>query len=556
MRPTTLGIVGLTCALSGCADKPYNPNGPAVDPNAPVIHITSPSRGTIAGDVQTVTVTGTATDDVSVASVTVNDLPAQLAGDGTWSVTVPVVAGTNLLHAVAKDGSGNEGKVSRAVYAGPMSPIAMSVPSAITTTLSAQTFAAIGKGAGNFITGGDLASLLSADNPVVDVGGGPDCLYGQGSITSFTVGGAAISLVPQDGGLALDGELDNVDVGMHLDYAAACISGSRDITISATHVSVKGNLAIGVASGAFSIGLDNPDVTLTGFDLELGGIPGAVVDLLDLNDAMGPILGWATEKFVVPMLSSSLSSFANTTQTVQVLNTMVDISVKPSQVTFSDQGGVLELDTSLRAHGDDMSPGFVDVANQLPAMDLSHGFQLAVAANAANQLLASMWAAKGLDDTLDLTSGPYGDIGQLFDSVELAASVPPFVDASSGNGLVLTVGDLTASFKNGDQLATEVAINAQVDLKVENDQTGALRFDVGTPTTYVDILDASDGVEGANQLSNAQFEAITSFALSRIIAVGSGTVGAIPLPTVAGVSVTSLTIGEQTGYLVVDGQVQ
>jgi hypothetical protein len=49
---------------------------------------------------------------------------------------------------------------------------------------------------------------------------------------------------------------------------------------------------------------------------------------------------------------------------------------------------------------------------------------------------------------------------------------------------------------------------------------------------------------------------IASFALSRVIAIGSGAIGAIPLPALGGVAVTDLTIAEQTGYLVVDGNVQ
>ena len=48
-------------------------------------------------------------------------------------------------------------------------------------------------------------------------------------------------------------------------------------------------MTIGVGSGEFAIALVSPNVKLTNFDLELGGIPGAVVDLLDLNDAIGPI---------------------------------------------------------------------------------------------------------------------------------------------------------------------------------------------------------------------------------------------------------------------------
>ena len=535
--------------VAGACDNAYDPDAPAIDPNAPKVHIVTPALGTIAGDVHTVTVSGTSTDDTAVTSVTVNDVPATLAADGSWTATVPVKAGTNLLHAIAKDAQGNAGKESRAVVAGPMADLAQQVPQAITATLSAQTFAAIGKGTAGFLTSGDLAPMLGTA-PVLDLGGGPDCLYAQAWITSVTFGGADVTLAPQDGGLWLDVELDQANIGMHLEYAAACVNGSRDITVGASHISVSGNMTVGVAGNDFDIHLDNPNVNITGFNVELGGIPGAIVDMLSLDTAMGPILGWATEKFVVPMLNKSLAGL-NNTKTMDVLGTMVDISIKPDDIQFSSAGAIVVLDTSLRAHGD--SGTFVFTDNTVPAMDLSHGFQMAVADDAANQLFTSLWSAKGLDKTLDLKNGSYGEVGKLYDSVEISAAVPPFVDAS-GKGLVLTVGDLIATFKNGGQVVTKVAVNATVDLQVVNAQTGGIRFDVGTPTTYVDVLD--EGVEGANQLSNSEFEAIASFALSRVIAVGSGSVGAIPLPSVGGVSVQNLTIGEQTGYLVVDGEVQ
>jgi hypothetical protein len=557
MRTTYLALATIYVGIVGvaaCSDHAYNPNGPAADPNAPTIHITTPARGSFAGDVQTVTVTGTATDDHAVVSVTVNDVPATLAADGTWTAVVPVVAGTNLLHAVAKDASNNAGKATRAVVAGPMVPIGTKVPNALTATLSAQTFAAIAKMAQNFMTTGDLESIVAPHNPVLDLNQGHTCLYAKASITSMSIGGANVSLVPQTGAIALDVELDNLSIGMHIEYAVACISGSTDITVSASHVSVSGDLTMGVTNGAFDIALANPNVTITGFDLQ-GGLPGAILDLLNLDSALGSILGWAIEKFVVPMLDNALAGL-NSAKTIDVLGTPVDVLVSPSNITVSSDGAIIELDTSLRAHGDSGAPGFVSVPNQVPAMDLSHGFQLAVAANAANEFFTSLWAAKGLDKTIMLNAGSYGDVGKLFDSVEIAAAVPPYVDAS-GHGLVLTIGDLMATFKSGEIIATEVAINAQVDLVVTNDpMTGALKLDVGMPTTYVDVLDASDGVSGANQLSSAQFDAIASFAMGRIIAVGSGSVGAIPLPTIAGVSVTNLTVGEQTGYVVVDGAIQ
>lgn len=552
MRHTLFAALTL---ITACADHAYDPNGQAIDPNAPKVHITSPDRGAIAGDVQSVTVTGTASDDTAVASVTVNGVAAALAADGTWTAEVPVVAGTNLLHAIATDTSDNTGKESRSVSAGPTSPVAMRVPQALTAALSAQTFDAIGRGAAGYIKTADLAAVIAPSNPVINVGApnGPDCLYGQGSITSMTVGDAAITLAPQTGGLYLLAELKNVHIGMHLAYAAACINGSRDITIAASKVSVSGNMTVGIsATKDFAIALANPNVSITGLDLELGGIPGAIVELLHIDTALGPILGWAVEKFVAPMIGKSLSGLSQT-KTITVLKSKVDISVKPSKLTFSSDGALINLDTSIRAHGD--AGNFVFVNNLVPAMDLTHGFTLAVADDAANQALASLWSAKGLDDTIDLKNGSYGDVGTLYDSVEISTLGQPFVDASNAaNGLVLTIGDLMASFKNGDQVATEAAINAQVGLKVTTGTDGTLKFDVGTPTTYVDVLD--EGVEGANQLSNAQFEAIASFALARVISVGSASLGSIPLPSIGGVGITDIAIKPQTGYLVVSGDVQ
>jgi hypothetical protein len=550
----TLGATfGLAVALSGCADHPYDPGAPAIDPTAPRVHILAPALGTFAGDVQTLTVTGTATDDTGVASVQVNGVAASLAGDGSWSATVPVSPGTQLVHAVARDTQGNVGKESRAVVVGPLRPITAPVPQAIAVAMSAQTFAAVGRGITGFLQAGDLAAAVAPLNPVIDVGGGPDCNYVQAAITKLSVGSASsVTLLPEPGGLALDVELDRVTLGMHLAYSVLCLDGASDLTITASHIKVAGMLGVGVKSGAFDIALTGQTVQLTGVDIDLTGLPGDVVSWLDLDHALSSVAGWAARQLVVPALNSALGSL-NDTRTVNVLGTAVDIHLAPSHIAFDASGAVIELDTALRAQGDAGAPGFVFQPSDVPAMSTDRGFALAVADDAANQLLTSLWAARALDRSFDLTTGSYGDVGKLYDRVELSAGVPPFV-AASGGALRLTIGDLIASFKNGDALATQVAVSAEVDVKVVADASGLPRLDVGTPTTYVDILD--EHVTGANVLSNAQFEVITSFALSRVIAIGSGAVGAIPLPSLGGVAVTDLGITEQTGYLVVNGNVQ
>jgi hypothetical protein len=549
--------VGGSAALSGCSDNPYNPEAPAIDPNAPRVHITAPGRGTFAGDVRMLAVSGTVSGTVhgmDVASLQVNGVDAIVGSDGTWTATIPVGTGTQLIQAVARDGDGNIGKESRAVVVGPLQPLEMVVPRAITVAMSAETFEALGRGVTGFLEDGQLAATIAPSNPVLSAGGGPDCLYVQASITSAAVGpDTRVSLVPQPGGVALDVELDRVAVGMHLQYAVACLDGSRDVTIAASHIKITGTLHAGITGGGFDVALVDQHVQITGFDVDLGGVPGEISDLLHLDSAViGPIIGLATEKLVVPALNRALTQL-NDVNSIDVLGTPIDIKLVPRRLSFDAGGAIVELDSSLRARADAGSPGYVYVANQAPAMASESGFQLAIADDAANQLLGSYWAAHGMNLGFDLTTGSYGNLGTLYDRIELSAKVPPFVDAS-GTTLGLTIGDLVATFKRGTQVATQVAINAQLRVKVVTGDDGVPRLDVGNPVTYVDVLD--ENVDGANPLSNAQFEAITSFALGRVIAVGSATLGSIPLPSMGGVAVRDLEIAEQTGYLVVGGNIQ
>src|SRR5690606_25628915 len=159
----------------------------------------------------------------------------------------------------------------------------------------------------------------------------------------------------------------------HLQWAVSCLDGSRDIVISAQHISVQGMLRAGVLGRDFDIRLDNQNVQITGFDLQLGGVPGTIVDMLSLDTAMGPILGWATERFVVPMLTKSFAGL-NETKTLDVFGQQIDIDIRPREITFTPDGGMVRLDTMMRAKQDTGS--YVFAPNTAPVMDMSQGFQL------------------------------------------------------------------------------------------------------------------------------------------------------------------------------------
>jgi len=81
-----------------------------VDVTPPQVQINSPVNGA-ALTVSPLTVSGTASDDTALTGVTVNGVAATL-GSGTFSASVPLVAGANTLAAVATDSSGNTASTS------------------------------------------------------------------------------------------------------------------------------------------------------------------------------------------------------------------------------------------------------------------------------------------------------------------------------------------------------------------------------------------------------------------------------------------------------------
>jgi hypothetical protein len=86
--------------------------------SGPTVSISSPANAsTITGATNTkqITVTGSASDNQGVASLTLNGASIALAADGTFSVPATVTLGQNTLTAVAKDHAGNSATATAAV---------------------------------------------------------------------------------------------------------------------------------------------------------------------------------------------------------------------------------------------------------------------------------------------------------------------------------------------------------------------------------------------------------------------------------------------------------
>lgn len=537
-------LFALAIALAGCTVDSVD-DAPAFDHDAPRVRIETPARGTAAGDVTHVLVTGTVSDDSgSVASLTVNGVAAVLGDDGSWAADVPVVAGTNLLRAIATDAQHNRGELTRAVSVGPTVTLGQRVTSGVQTTVSAQSLGALGRDAASFIAAGGLMPVAADMNPVVTARTS-DCQYATASITSLTVGDADVRLEPATGGIAVTTVVDNAVIGTHLAWMDSCTAGMTDATLTAQRVVVHGVLTVGIAGNGLAVHLEEPSVEITGFDPQLPDVPASIVQMLALDSAAGSVVRGLSERLIVPLATQPIATLA-TSRTIDVGGALVDVGVTPTHVSFTPDGGVITLDTLLRAHGDRGS--FVMIPNAAPPAAAQGGLDLVVADDAANQLLASVWSAGGFDRTISLDGGAYPAIRKFYDTAELHLAAPPFVDAS-GSPLQLTVGDWLFTFKLGHAFGVTAAVHAKNALYVTADAGGSLRMAVSTPAVDVDII------EGGEAMTKAEYDAIKSFAQGRVQALTSAALAGIPLPALGKATLPTPWVDAQAGYLRVAGDV-
>lgn len=102
--------------LAGC-DNDDDGQPPAVDTQAPSVEIATPADGVTVGT-DTLTVTGTATDNVGVTSVRVNGVTASLSGS-QFTQTISLQPGANQIVAVASDSAGSSSHTVVVTYLPP-----------------------------------------------------------------------------------------------------------------------------------------------------------------------------------------------------------------------------------------------------------------------------------------------------------------------------------------------------------------------------------------------------------------------------------------------------
>lgn len=531
-------------AVSACESGP----GPAKQP--PVLTITSPARSLIQGHAGAVTVTGTAApgpQGVAVSKVLVNGVVATLAPDGSFSAMVDVPEGATLLQTVATGADGATASDTRAVQAGQLRPVGSNVDRAVAAALSADAFAKLSAAAGPILQGLDLGAMLRPLQPMLRFGG--SLANVKLSVDNVRFSDVQISLVPVQGGLGFSAAIDALDVPGHIDFAGTLVpDGTTSLRITADQVAIAGVLHVAPNGMAgFKTTLTNPDVHLTNPKLAVSGVPGLILDLLDVNAILSAVAPTVAELAMGPLVNLALGALGGPKQ-IPVLGKKLDMQVAPSVVTFTPDGGVVEINMKAVLEGSESSPGFVFTDNGAPALDPTYGLQIGLADDLVNEMLAELHALGLLDLAMPQNAG-------VFDTVQIHMTLPPMIsaDASDGN-MRIVLGDMMATFTSHGTPVGKAAINARVDLKIPSvGGGGSVAIQLGAPEIHVNTLDDVANTTGLADVDlatatgaviGAQLDAITKLLVS------------VPIPTIAGLQFQNLAIGADDGYVMVSGQLR
>jgi hypothetical protein len=521
-------------------------------PPPPLLKVTSPARGLVQSESRQLTVTGTALPagpGDRVTQVVVNRVPAKLAADGSFTAVVDAPTGAMLLETVATSDSGASAVDARAVQTGQLRPVGASIERAVTAALSADAFARLSAVAGPMLATMDLPAMLAPSQPMITTG--DDFANLALSVTGLAFTHPKISLAPVDGGLSFSAELDALRVTANAVYAGILVpDGSTQINVSADHVAVTGTLLVAPAGAAgFTTKLASPAVRTVGLKLQASGLTGDILALLDsvLDSTIQSVVTSSAELALEPLINQALGALAGP-QRIAVLGQTLNLQASPSALAFTRTGAQVAMNLQARLDGGEASPGYIFTDNGAPAMDPGRGLQLGLADDLVNGLLAQVHALGLLD--LDLRR----DLG-LFDAAEFHPTLPPMISANNPDGMMrLVLGDMIARFSQHGAPVVEAAINAQIELKfapADDPHRVALQF--GSISLRINLI---DGAPNPGDVTDDDLAAAASAGIGIQLDSLSELLIELPVPSVAGIQLEQLSIGADSGYVMVSGQIR
>ena len=548
MRNLLTISTGLLLAIAACD------GGPGTLPEPPVLQITSPQRSLVQNGANAITVTGTVTANVegdAVEKVTVNGVQATLNADGSFTAQIQIQPGATLIHTIARDVDGGEARDTRAVHAGNLKPNGTIVERAVAAAISKEAFAKIAGAAGTMIEGMDIKTMIAPMQPMlryddpVDLTQ-EDCLFARGTINDIKFSNVAISLVPKVGGMTFNLQIDNLDVPGRVRWGAACVKGTNDFRVTASKITVGGTLTV-TPDGmkGFATDLKSPVINVQNLNVSVSGVPDWMTGFL--SDGVQAAINTFAPMAMKPVMNMALGALGGP-QTLDVLGKKLDVQVDPAEVFFDANGGLVVMDMKMLIQGTQSAKGFIYTENGLPQLDPGQGFQLGLADDLANQMMAQAGA-------LNLFNLAMPAAGGTFDNAEIQMTLPPMISADPADGkMKVILGDMMSTFTYQGTPVGKAAISAVIDLKIESANNGyGVAVQLGKPEIFVTVV---DDIANVTRLEDEDLSKSVEICLTAQIASISKLLAGIPLPQVAGLQMRNLSVGSDDGYVMVKGTLE
>jgi hypothetical protein len=520
----------------------------------PTVQILTPERGTQTTGAS-IEVTGVALDDVGIESVTVSGVKAEVDAAGRFRVDVPVDQGIAILETVVTDAGGNEATDTRAALVAELAAPGTRIPNALVAEISPMTMGVMGSLAGQLASNADLGGLISAANPIVKSGG--SCLGAEVDLLSVDFSDVDVALSPADGALEALVTIHDLDVDMRARYKVACfIGGSAGINLSANTLAVRGRVKLALDGGDIDVWLEGVNASFTGFDLDVGAIPDAVVNFVvdDVPGKVADALEGPIETLVPDLLAGFLIDFTSQTVSVDVFGVGVDIQIRPTELTLDAAGGAIALEIVTTSQGV-TGAVYPSSPSQVPAVGTMGsgigGLGLAFADDAANQLLAVLWHGRALERSVTVEPGsPFAGLVDGADSMAFNLLLPPVISADRDTGSArLGIGDLFVDALAGDQLLARMAISGYIDVSIEISGSGVPSLKAEVAKMSIDVLENT----GALSFGTDQLEAFATAALAPLRGRLNEALRTLTIPQF-GAEVRSASLEAASGYLLISGQ--
>lgn len=439
-----------------------------------------------------------------VVSVSVNGLPAALGDDGSFSTSVPLVRGINVVEATAVDGRGDTLFARHGVLAGSFGDPDSVVRDALRVRVNRGGLDKLCTLAEDMVTVEVVNGALGSMNPVLE-----DSYLGvdlTADVDWVSFGRPELRIEPSPAVVRLTAALPDLAVGIGV-FADAGIVGTADFDLgmTASEVVVDAELIVAAGDGALGVTLSDATVEMRDFAYTIEGVPEWITDYAFVDTIRDTVQDMLREQIVamVPPLVDETLAGLDPSFSMDLLGRTVALAFSFADAGSDDDGLVLDLDLDVDFpdSGDHTWEGFLLAPFGEPTLDTNADLAAAMSDDLLNLVVFEAWRSGILDVRMSTDDGSLdplllSEFKAESGTITTFATLPPAVVERDG-ALVVQVGEVlvtvdTPGGELGEHLVVAVHGEVPLGLAIEG---GALTLDIGTPTLVMMVRESDWGAD-------------------------------------------------------------